>query len=89
MSKTITVEELAANVRKHIAEVEGGETLTITQEGRAIATIGPAVRIVNKGKPFPFRDFDPGPRPKNLKTDPAQIVIDERDYERNEKKWRP
>ena len=89
MSKTITVEELAANLSEHLAEVQQGETFTITKDGRPVATMEPALKIVNKGKRFPFRDFDPGPRPKNLKTDPAQIVIDERDYERNEKKWRP
>jgi len=89
MSKTITVEELAANLKEHLAEAHEGETLTITQEGRPIVRIEPALKIVNKGKQFPFRDFDPGPRPKNLRTDPAQIVIDEREYERNEKKWRP
>ena len=89
MSKTITVEELAANLKEHLAEAQEGETLTITQEGRAIVRIEPALKIVNKGKRFPFRDFDPGPRPKNLTTDPAQIIIDEREYERNEKKWRP
>jgi len=89
MSKTITVEELAANLEEHLAEAQAGESLTITKEGQSIARIEPAVKILNKGVRYPFRGIDFGPRPENLKTDGAQMIIDERDYERNEKKWRP
>lgn len=82
MSKTITVEELAANLKEHLAEVQQGETFTITQDGRPVATMEPALKIVNKGKRFPFRDFDPGPRPKGLKSDPVELLIEDRRRDR-------
>lgn len=85
MSKEITVEELAADLEAHIAEVKAGETLTIVEEGKHVATISPT--SVGRGVRYPFRDFDPGPRPKNLKTDAAELLIEERERERSGKKY--
>jgi len=92
MSKRITVEELAANLREHLAEVEAGESLTIVDEGQEIVRLAPVPYIESlirpPKSPGRFQDVAIGPRPKNLRTDPAQIIIDERDYERSEKRWR-
>ena len=75
--KKITVEELAADLKGHLAEVIDGETLTVTQEGREVATISPSTE--QRGVPYPFRNFDPGPRPKNLKSDPVELLREDRD----------
>ena len=80
MSKVITVEELIANIATHLAEVKNGETLTITEDGAQVATMTP--HIVQKGMKYPFRDLKFGPRPKGLKTDPAEIIREDRDAER-------
>jgi antitoxin (DNA-binding transcriptional repressor) of toxin-antitoxin stability system len=92
MSKRITVEELAANLREHLEEVRAGETLAIVEEEQEIARLAPVPYVESLIRPpkLPgrFQDVPIGPRPKNLRTDPAQIIIDERDYERSEKRWR-
>jgi len=94
MSKTITVEELAADVDSHIADVQRGETLTVTAAGKPVATLAPTSSMDDLIRHRPettlrFQDVDVGPRPKSLTSDPAQIIIDERNYERSEKRWRP
>ena len=79
MSKEITVEELIANIAAHVAEVKTGETLTIVEDGHPVATITPT-----RGKPgmrYPFRDLDFGPRPKNLRSDPTDLIREDRDSE--------
>ena len=85
MSKQVTVEELRENLDDLLAEVEGGESVTILRDGRRIGMIGPTV--VQRGTRFPFRDFDPGPRPKNLTVDPVALLIEEREWERSNKKY--
>jgi antitoxin (DNA-binding transcriptional repressor) of toxin-antitoxin stability system len=84
MSKQVTVEELTENIREHLAEVRQGETLEIIEDGRTIASMRPT--IVQRGVPFPFREFDPGP-PLNLPVDPVDLLIEEREYERSGKKY--
>ena len=59
--------------------------MEITDAGATIAAMQPTV--TRPGVEFPFRDFDWGPRPKNLDIDPAQVIIDERDRERSLKKY--
>jgi antitoxin (DNA-binding transcriptional repressor) of toxin-antitoxin stability system len=85
MSKQVTVEELREQLDELLADVESGESVTITRNGKRIGTIGPT--IVQRGTPFPFRNFDFGTRPKNLKTDPADLIIEERERERSGKKY--
>ena len=80
MSKTVTVEELRENLDKVLADVERGTSVTVVREGRPIGTFGPT--IVHRGTRFPFRNFDPGPRPKNLTVDVVQFLREERDRER-------
>lgn len=65
--------------------MENGETVSITREGKEIGSASPT--RIHRGVRFPFRDFDWGPRPKNLETDPAQVIVDERDRERSLKKF--
>jgi prevent-host-death family protein len=77
VNKTVTVEELAADIGRYLAEVMDGETLTVTQEGQEVATISPSIQP--KGVPYPFRNFDPGPPPKNLKSDPVKLLREDRD----------
>jgi antitoxin (DNA-binding transcriptional repressor) of toxin-antitoxin stability system len=81
MSKQVTVEELATNLREHLAEVRQGETLLIIEDGKQIASVTPT--IVQRGVPYPFRDFDFGSRPKNLTIDGAEVIIAERERERS------
>ena len=78
MSKQVTVKELRENLDELLAEVEAGETLTVVKEG---------LTIVQRGVRFPFRGFDPGPRPKNLTVDPVEMLIEEREWERSNKKY--
>jgi antitoxin (DNA-binding transcriptional repressor) of toxin-antitoxin stability system len=79
MSKQVTVEELIANIAEHVADVKKGETLTIVEDGTQIATLTPQTE---KRAKYPFRDLKFGPRPEGLKTDPAQIIREDRDAER-------
>lgn len=87
MSKRVTVEELAADVRKHLAEVEEGETLTVTQEGREVATITPA--NVQRGVRYPFRNLKFTPLSKPLDLDPVELLIEDRERDRSGIKSKP
>lgn len=83
MIRTVTVEELREKLDEVLTDVESGSTVTVVRDGKEIGTLSPAgLRIVQRGVPYPFRDFDWGPRPKNLKTDPAELIIEERERER-------
>lgn len=82
MSKQVTVKELRENLDELLAEVEAGETLTVVKDGRT-----DGLRLVQRGVRFPFRGFDPGPRPKNLTVDPVEMLIEEREWERSNKKY--
>lgn len=68
MSKEVTVDELREKLDAIIAEVEAGESVTIVREKTA-------------GEPYPFRGFDPGPRPQNLRSDPTDLIREDRDAE--------
>ena len=85
MSKKVTLEDLAADLPAHVHEVKGGETLTIVENGHEIATITPTIEA--HGVRYPFRGFDFGQRPAGLKSDPADIIIDDRERERSGKKY--
>ena len=85
MSKELTVEELREKPEALIEAMENGETVTITREGKQIGSASPT--RLHRGVRFPFRDFDWGPRPKGLTTDPAALIIEERERERSGKKY--
>ena len=61
-------------------------SVSITDGGHAVATVYPTVRS-GAGVPYPGRDFDFGPRPKNLDIDPAEVIIAERERERSLEKY--
>jgi len=85
MSKQVTVEELREKLDELLAEVESGETVTIVKNGHPIAQfVGTAG---TGGVRYPFRNFDFGSRPKNLKSDPAALIIEERERERSGEKY--
>jgi hypothetical protein len=81
MSKQVTVKELRENLDELLAEVESGETLTVVKDRID------GLRLIQRGVRFPFRGFDPGPRPKNLTVDPVEMLIEEREWERSNKKY--
>jgi prevent-host-death family protein len=86
MSKKVTVEELRERLEELLAEVENGESVTITRDGQNIAQVGPTTGT--GGVSYPFRDFDFGSRPKKLKIDGAEIIIAERERERSGLKYK-
>lgn len=86
MSKELTVEEVREKPEELIAALERGESVTITKAGKEIGTAAPT--ILQKGMRFPFRDLKISPLSKPLGVDPVQELIDERDRERSDKKWR-
>ena len=86
MSKVVTVEELAANLTDHLADVQRGETVSVVAHDREIASIQPA-RVIRHDPAFALRDFKPGKRPKRLDFDAVDWLIDERDRERSGKKY--
>jgi antitoxin (DNA-binding transcriptional repressor) of toxin-antitoxin stability system len=79
MRKEVTVEELREKLDEVLAEVENGEAVTIVRDGKSIGILGPTV--AQRGTRFPFRDFDPGPRPKNLTSDVVALLREDRDSE--------
>ena len=82
MKKRITFSEFL----KKRPLLETGDVLEVLdEEGKILVTIEPH-EIPPNVVEYPFRGIDFGPRPENLTTDPAQIVIDEREYERSGKK---
>jgi prevent-host-death family protein len=85
MSKEVTVEELREHLEEIIAEVKGGESVTITEDGRSIATV--QSNVPKRGKRFPFRDLKISPLDKPLSVDPVELLIEEREYERSGKKY--
>jgi antitoxin (DNA-binding transcriptional repressor) of toxin-antitoxin stability system len=85
MSKEVTVEELREKLDEIIADIKGGETVTITEDGRSIGTVYSTVP--KRGKRFPFRDLKISPLDKPLSVDPVELLIKEREYERSGKKY--
>ncbi len=79
MSKEITVEELIANIAAHLDEVKNGETLTIVQDGKQIATMKP--HLSWESVKYPFRDLKFTPLKKPLSVDPTDLIREDRDYE--------
>ena len=78
MSKQVTVEELIANIAAHLDEVKNGESLTIVQDGKQIATMTP--HVMQTRVEYPFRDLDFGP-PVNLPFDVTDLIREDRDHE--------
>jgi antitoxin (DNA-binding transcriptional repressor) of toxin-antitoxin stability system len=79
MSRKVTVEELKDHIDVIIAAVKAGESITIVEGGRSIATVGPVSS--NGGVRSPFRNFDFGARPAKLRTDVVDLIREDRDSE--------
>lgn len=86
VTKSVTVEELAEHLRDHLAEVRNGTTIEVVEDGQTIATFRSGVQYPRPGTRT--GDFKPGPRPVNLKTDPAEIIIEERERRRSGEKYK-
>jgi antitoxin (DNA-binding transcriptional repressor) of toxin-antitoxin stability system len=86
VTKTVTVEELAAHLREHLAEVREGTTIQVVDDGNAAVNISPT--IIYPKSTTRLADIDPGPRPPNLKSDPAEIIIEERERRRSGEKYK-
>lgn len=86
MSRELTVNELREKPDVLIEAIENGETVTIVRDGKTIGSVSPS-QHPRGGVPYPFRDFDFGSRPKGLLTDPAELIIEERQRERSGKKY--
>ncbi|HEY0157965.1 MAG TPA: hypothetical protein VGF28_11820 [Thermoanaerobaculia bacterium] len=72
MSKEVTVDELREHLEEIIAEVQAGESVMIVRE---------KTESRYTGTRFPFRGIDFGPRPKNLRSDPTDLIREDRDSE--------
>jgi prevent-host-death family protein len=79
MSRKVTVEELREKLEEIIAEVKGGESITIVEQGRSIANVAPVTSY--RGVRYPFRNFDFGSRPARLTTDVTELIREDRDSE--------
>lgn len=75
MAGAVTVRELRQNLSVYLRRVEGGETLSVTNRGRAVAILGPiggranAIdrMLLERGATLPtttLRDLPPPPKPR-------------------------
>lgn len=88
MSKELTVEELRERPDALIEAIDEGEPVTITRDGKEIATTSPVRRGGGyKGVRYPFRDLEITPLKKPLGIDPIEGLLEEREYERSGKKY--
>jgi prevent-host-death family protein len=79
MSKEVTVEELREKLDEIIADVKGGESVTITEGGRNIATV--QSNVPKRGKRFPFRDLVITPLDPPITVDVVKLIREDRDSE--------
>ncbi len=89
MARQVALEDLRENLEEYVDAAASGTTIHVTRQGLTVATITPPAKeralLIEPSKRL--HDFTPGPRPKNLTVDPAQIIIDERERERNGSKY--
>ena len=87
MTKSVTVAELAENLQEHLAEVREGTTIEVVEEGNKIATINPEPKkkrhFVIPPPGQRFGDVVITPLSKPLDIDAAQLIIEEREWERS------
>ena len=91
VTKSVTVAELAEHLQDYIAEVEDGVTIYVVEGGKEIAIINPASEPLDLVEPPVGRrpcDFEPAPLSKPLLTDPAEMIIEERERERSGAKYK-
>jgi antitoxin (DNA-binding transcriptional repressor) of toxin-antitoxin stability system len=83
--RQVALEDLRENVDEYVEAAASGTTIHVTKQGLTVATIAPPtpggddyIRPRQR-----LQDYTPGPRPKLLTVDPAQILIDERERDRD------
>ena len=85
-SKTVGVRELRQNLSVHLVRVKGGDTLTVTEHGRAVAELRPLppesdqlARLIADGRLMPPRRSPLAlPRPLRLRLDrPVSDLLEE------------
>jgi antitoxin (DNA-binding transcriptional repressor) of toxin-antitoxin stability system len=85
MVRQVALEDLQEHLEEYVDAAANGTTIHVTKQGLTVANITPPTQeraaLIEPTKRL--HDFTPGPRPKNLTVDPAQILIDERERERN------
>jgi antitoxin (DNA-binding transcriptional repressor) of toxin-antitoxin stability system len=82
VSKELTVEELRERPDALIEAIDEGEAVTITRDGKEIATTNPVRRTGGyKGVPYPFRDIKITPLKKPLSRDPVELLREDRDHD--------
>ena len=95
--KTVSIAELKARLSHYLRRVRRGETLVVTDRGRAVATLGPAQsvtldermqRLVDQGiarppsgPPLPA-DFWTRPRPADPEGMALKWLLEEREHGR-------
>lgn len=83
VTKSVTVEELAENLREYLAEVREGTTLEVLDNGNTPVNISPT--IIYPKSPKRLADIKLGPCPPNLETDSLKILMEDRhgpDYDK-------
>ena len=85
--KEVTVEELRERPEALIEALDDGEPVSITRDGKPIATANPVSPGGYRGQRYPFRDLKISPLSKPLEFDPIDGLIEERERERSGKKY--
>ncbi len=88
VTKRVTAAELGEHLYEYLTEVRKGTRLEVVEDDGVVATILPSLNVDDPGPGKRFGDFEPDPRPKNLKTDPAEMIIAERERERSGEKYK-
>lgn len=84
----LRLQDFEPGPRPERLDPDSGETLTATHDGYAVATFAPADLKIRPAEPGKYlRDFNPPPRPANLEIGAADILIEDREYERSGKKF--
>jgi antitoxin (DNA-binding transcriptional repressor) of toxin-antitoxin stability system len=80
MSKELTVQELRERPEALIEAIDSGEAVSITRDGKEIATASPVRRGGGyRGVRYPFRDVKITPLKKPLSRDPVEMLREDRD----------
>jgi antitoxin (DNA-binding transcriptional repressor) of toxin-antitoxin stability system len=80
MTHRVEVREFQEHLSEYMEKVEAGDTIIVQRDARTIATIVPAQPECRQAGRF--QDV-PRPNIRRLDVDPAEIVIADRERERN------
>jgi antitoxin (DNA-binding transcriptional repressor) of toxin-antitoxin stability system len=90
MNEQITAEELAADLKSALDRVRTGDTLTVIEDGDAVARVLPPADdpIIPHDPALRLEDFKPGPRPKRLDFNAEDWLMFEREEDRSGARFR-